>query len=53
MEAIYRDAYPDVFATFGWDEPSRYNRDESEPDDLVGIMLDVSLIRLEDSTDVD
>lgn len=53
MEAIYRDAYPDVFATFGWDEPSRYKPNESESDDLYGIMLDVALIRLEDDPNVD
>lgn len=54
MEAIYRDAYPDVFATFGCDEPSKYKPKDSESDsDLYGIMLDVSLIRLEDDPNVD
>ena len=39
MDGIYRDAYPDVFATF--------------EDDYESVKADVAMQRLEDKADVD
>ena len=39
MDSIYRDAYPDIFATF--------------EDDFEDVQVDISIIRLDDSNNVE